>query len=546
MPLDGEQLDWTNPDYAFVFRRRLEALERLRAASPREVAGLKLFYKDHPDRFITDWGCTFDPRNVADGRPVLLPFVLFPRQVECVDYLLRKWRNKEPGLVEKSRDMGFTWLAVALSCTMCLFHDGMRIGFGSRKEEYVDKLGEPKSILQKGREFMRLLPREFRGGWTLKDHAPHMRLMFPETGATIGGEAGDNIGRGDRTTWYFVDEAAHLEPRVALMVEAALSQTTNCRIDASSVNGMANMFAQKRHSGKIECFVFDWRDDPRKDQAWYDTKKEQSIDPTIFAQEVDRDYAAAVEGVIIPNDWVQSAVDAHVKLNIKITGERFAALDVADEGRDLNALCGGHGILVDVLEEWSGKGSDLFATAQRAFDLCDEHGYTRLRYDADGLGVGIRGDATQINARRRQQQRPILTLEPFQGSGAVVDPEGKVNPDAVGVDDRTNEDFFQNYKAQSWWGLRRRFYLTHKAVTQGGRFRADDLISISSRMPRYRKLVTELSQPTRTFSGATGKMVVDKTPEGAQSPNLADAVNMRFAASSRPAMRLDPAQVARI
>lgn len=75
-----------------------------------------------------------------------------------------------------------------------------------------------------------------------------MRVEFPETGAVIKGEAGDNIGRGDRTTLYLVDEAAFLQR--PLLIDAALSQTTRCRIDLSSVNGMANPFAQKRHGGR--------------------------------------------------------------------------------------------------------------------------------------------------------------------------------------------------------------------------------------------------------------------------------------------------------
>ena len=55
-----------------------------------------------------------------------------------------------------------------------------------------------------------------------EEHAPHMRLVFPDTGALISGEAGDNIGRGNTTSLYFVDEAAFLEHPV--MVEASLSQ----------------------------------------------------------------------------------------------------------------------------------------------------------------------------------------------------------------------------------------------------------------------------------------------------------------------------------
>jgi hypothetical protein len=37
----------------------------------------------------------------------------------------------------------------------------------------------------------------------------------------LKGEAGDNIGRGDRTTLYFVDEAAFLQR--PLLIDAALA-----------------------------------------------------------------------------------------------------------------------------------------------------------------------------------------------------------------------------------------------------------------------------------------------------------------------------------
>jgi hypothetical protein len=34
----------------------------------------------------------------------------------------------------------------------------------------------------------------------------------------------------------------------------------------------------KRWGGKTDVFIFDWRDDPRKDQAWYD-KQCRQFDP---------------------------------------------------------------------------------------------------------------------------------------------------------------------------------------------------------------------------------------------------------------------------
>src|ERR1700761_839757 len=311
-----EAFDWKAPDYLPIIAERARRLRYLRA-HPEQLRLLKVYYKDHPWDFINDWGCTYDPRNVPRGLPAFLPFKLFPRQRDWLLYTYRKWKAGERALTEKSRDAGVTWLAVALACTLCLFEDGMSVGFGSRKFEYVDKLGDMKAILPKARMFMRSLPVEFRAGYVEKHNSSEGKLTFPDTGAAITGEGGDSIGRGDRQALYFVDEAAHLaRPDEA---EASLSNTTDARHDISSVRGMANRFATNRWSGNIEVFIFDWREDPRKDQAWYD-KKVLELDPVVVAQEIDRDYTASVEGVLIPAAWVRSAIDAHTVLKMDVSG----------------------------------------------------------------------------------------------------------------------------------------------------------------------------------------------------------------------------------
>lgn len=504
------EFDWKNPDYVAIFQRRAEMLSRIRK-NPSIIPVLKAYYKDNPARFITDWGVTVDPRNVELGLPAVIPFILFPKQIECIEWLIAKWKGREPGLIEKSRDMGMSWLTVAFACTLCLFYEGMGIGFGSRKEEYVDKIGAPKSLFYKARMFMQYLPVEFRGGWIKDKHAPHLRLTFPETGANISGESGDNIGRGDRTSIYFVDEAAYLER--AQLIEASLSQTTNCRIDLSSVNGMSNVFAEKRHSGKIDVFIFDWRDDPRKDDQWY-AKQQKELDPVTLAQEVDRDYSASVEGIVIPAEWVRAAIDAHIKLGMRPAGEKIGALDVADEGTDKNAFAHGHGQLVLDVSEWSGKGSDIYATAEKAFTLCDINGLDAFKFDSDGLGAGIRGDARKINQNRPTKKIDVI---PYRGSGAVERP---LQEDVKG---RKNIDFFENFKAQSWWGLRLLFESTYRAVILDHPYKHDEIISLDSKMPLLHKLVAELSQATVTYS-KSGKVMIDKSPDGMKSPNLADAV----------------------
>jgi len=391
----------------------------------------------------------------------------------------------------------------------------MNVGYGSRKEEYVDRLGSPKSLFFKARIFMQNIPPEFRGGWQSKVHGPFMRITFPGTDSVISGEAGDDIGRGDRQSIYFVDEASFLfRPE---LVDAALSQTTNCKQDISTPNGLGNPFAQRRFKPGTNVFTFSWRSDPRKGEEWYQKQKED-LSPVVLAQEVDLDFSASVEGVLIPSAWVQAAVDAHCKLGFQASGSKRGALDVADEGSDANAFLTAHGSVVTSITHWSGKNADIFHTVQRAFQLSDERDCESFKYDADGLGAGVRGDARVINDGRTTRK---LVVNAFRGSAAVYRPESQ------DIKGRKNKDMFLNSKAQSWWALRVRFLNTYKAVCEGKEYVPDDIISLSSMIPDLEQLCTELSQPTYSVN-AVGKYVIDKSPSGTKSPNLADACMILF------------------
>lgn len=527
--------DWKNPEpcYELVWAQRAKRLSSIRRMPEAEralyLASLFAYYRENPWDFINDWGVTFDPRRLDLGHEPLVPFVLFPKQIEFCQYIFACWKGRKPGLADKSRDGGLSWLAIAMGCTLCLFNPGMIVGYGSRVEDYVDLIGEPKSLFWKARLFMQELPREFKGTWDVNRHAPHMRILFPN-GSAMTGESGKQIGRGGRTSIFFVDEAAYLEHPKA--VDAALSQTTNCRIDISTPNGLANPFAHKRHAGKIVPFTLHWTDDPRKDDAWYAKQVDDLDDPVVVAQEIDISYSASVEGVLIPADWVRAAIDAHLKTGIKITGDMLGALDVADEGVDKNAFAARHGVMLTHLAEWSGVGGDIFDSVDKVFEICDDLGIDQFRYDADGLGAGVRGDARVLNEARVAENLPRVRDIAFRGSGGVYLPE------AQDVKGRKNKDYFKNAKAQGWWALRKRFRATYRWVTQNTPPEShDDIIVIPSTLPYCTRLIGELSQPTYG-QDTIGKMLVNKKPNSTKSPDLADAVMMLFARAERGPMKI--------
>lgn len=487
--------------------------------------------KNDPAHWFNHWVWTYDPRGMPFGLPANIPFVLRPGQVELVNWLLERESTQTHGLIEKSRDEGMSYVVLGFYLHRWLFVEGFAGGVGSRKEDLVDKKGDPKTLLHKFRDMFSKLPDWMKPkGFVEKVHDNYMRIINPDNGATVTGEAGDNIGRGGRTTMYFLDEWAFVERQEA--VDAAISQNTNVHIKGSTPNGIGDKFHQDRFSGRYAVFTMPWRANPDKNwtveyngkiiHPWYE-KQLATLDDVVLAQEVDINYAASVEGVLIPSTWIQAAIDAHIKLGIEPTGDRIAGLDVADEGKDKNSYAGRHGIVLNYLDTWSGKGDDIFGTTQKAMDLSIEQSIDTLFYDADGLGAGCRGDARVINELQREKGLPEVNVDSFRGSGSVHEPDDEM------VEGRLNKDFFANMKAQAWWWLRMRFQETYRAI-EGREYDPDMLISLSSDELEEKELAlltTELSQPTYTKNG-TGKILVNKQPDGTASPNRADSVMICF------------------
>jgi len=355
--------DFLDPDYTAVFKHRADKLSIIRK-DPEKLAALKVYYKANLADFISDWGMTFDPRNADIGLPTTIPFILFDKQRDYCGWVLDHWKGREGGLVEKSRDMGLSWLSVAIASAIWIFYPGVVIGFGSRKEEYVDKLGSPKSLFWKARKFIELLPREFR---PINWEGPFMKIINNDNGSYIVGEAGDNIGRGDRSSIYFVDESAFIERQDH--VAAALSQTTNCQIDVSTPNGNGNAFYQKRHSGKVDVFTFHWKDDPRKDDDWY-LEQKKKLDDVIIAQEIDIDYNASTADSWISGDLVEVAQGMGVA-DIEAIGPLVVSIDAAHMGDDesvIGSRCGR--VCYDQKIYKKLDGPDL---AGRTVEYCDNH-----------------------------------------------------------------------------------------------------------------------------------------------------------------------------
>lgn len=511
-------------------RERERRLAWMRA-DPRRVVMLRQYYKNHIVDFIHEWGVTSDPREIAVGKLALIPFKLWAKQRDMLEWMLLCWRESTPGVVVKGRDVGASWCVAALLCSLCIFEKGFAAGIGSATEVKLDRSGDPDTLMWKAREFLKHLPPEFRAGYEEQKHSHYLRLTFPDTGASLTGEAGDNIGRGGRKSIYAVDESAFLDrPQ---LVDASLAATTNCRIDVSTPHGI-NAFFEKAHNDAIRRFDLSWRDDPRKDLAWYE-KKKREMDPVVFAQEIDANFYASAEGVLVPPQWVAASVGLLSKLGAEPSGIRCAALDVADLGKDRCALAIRHGQYLEHVTSWTGTGSDIYQTTSKAFTLCDMYGVDELVYDSNGVGAGVRGAAAALNQLRKEAGMSVITVIEFTASQTPIFPDRMV----PGTN-RKAKDLFLNRSAQAAWYLRCRFDQSFKA-NEGDDYDPDGVICINPTIQELSRLTAEFSQPTIKET-ASGKWQLEKAPKGTRSPNLYDAVAMAFAPRRMP-MKISPAML---
>jgi len=116
-------VDYNNPDYTEVLKLRAEKLAKIRS-NPKLLEACKVHYKANPWDFINDWGMTFEPRNIEKNLPPVIPFVLFPRQIEFLKWVHGQWLAGDRGLGEKSRDFGLTWLCGSYASAMWMFYPG--------------------------------------------------------------------------------------------------------------------------------------------------------------------------------------------------------------------------------------------------------------------------------------------------------------------------------------------------------------------------------------------------------------------------------------
>lgn len=247
---------------------------------------------------------TFDPRLPQPHQP----FVLYPYQEKILQDLCQAIEQGEDRLIEKSRDMGVSWLIVLIFQYYWLFRDGANFHLGSRKQESVDRKGDISTLMEKCRYNLDWLPGWMKPpGFQGSQHDNLLRLINPANGNSITGESSNkNFGRGGRYRAILFDEFPFWPMQDAAYASAG--QSTPCRIVVGTPYGKANRFAELRFSGQIKVLSIHWSQHPQKDLTWYQLQAHRMSEDEL-ARELDMNYHLSLKGRVFRNFSEENKAD---------------------------------------------------------------------------------------------------------------------------------------------------------------------------------------------------------------------------------------------
>jgi hypothetical protein len=251
--------------------------------------------------FYFDIFCwTYDPREEKPHKP----FILWPAQKEFLKWLEELYQRSQRGekinvIVDKPRAIGITYTMMTWIDWHYKFHE-FSARVGSRKEDYVDKKGDPDTLFYKldyqtdrqplwlcgdhNRAYMSMRPADIEGG---------------NPNSIIGESANPNFSRGGRKHVVLFDEFGFWDWSKSSWESAG--ESTNFRVAVSTPpesghdSHMYKLLSGE--AGKVFAYEFDWTADPRRDENWYKEAQETKSEEE-FAREVLKSYEGTTEGKV--------------------------------------------------------------------------------------------------------------------------------------------------------------------------------------------------------------------------------------------------------
>lgn len=262
-------------------------------------------YRSDLVAFVRECCQTFDTRLNPDGTVIgWVPFDLYPFQVDFLLWLEARYAEHRDAFVEKSRDMGVTWCAVAWLTWHWLVDEVFTALVGSYTEAAVDNFLH-ESVFGKIEGLLLHLPPWIQDRCLFDARNPesrkHLAVVNRATGSTINGHSSEpRFSRGGRYSAIVLDEFSKWA-----FGEQVLQSTADAspfRLFVATPQGM-NSSGRLRHADppKVAVYTLHWRLHPKKDDAWYEQECARRT-PEQVAQELDISYERSVAGRVYP-EW---------------------------------------------------------------------------------------------------------------------------------------------------------------------------------------------------------------------------------------------------
>ena len=376
-------------------------------------------------------------------------------------------------------------------------------------------------------------------GWTILEN----KIIAPNGAGTVYKGANRNpdsmqSAQGYKYSWFEEAHRASQDSLDKLLPTIIRNPGAECWFSAnpqSSADPFSQRFIvpyqeQLERDGYYEddlhlIVVVNWRDNP-----WWNDEQEtlrawdyENLDRAKYDWIWEGKFNDSVDKAIIKAEWFDAAIDAH-KGRWKPRGQKIVTHDPSDSG-DARALVVRHGNVILAAEE--NTKDDVNDACDWALDRAIDEKSDVFRWDYDGLGLSLKRQVKESLEGKR------VMWDMFSGGDDPEDKNSIYEPVEGGTryQNKTNGDIFRNKRAQCYWKLRDRFYLTYRAIVHNDReIPVENLISISSDIKCLQKMRAEVCRIPLKNTGTGIIQIMSKeemlSKHKIKSPNIADSLMM--------------------
>lgn len=199
------------------------------------------------------------------GMATHVPFITWKVQDDAILQLVEAIEKGQDTAIDKARDMGATWICLAVFMWFWLFKSNTSFLVLSRKEDLVDRRGSMDSLFEKMRYILKWMPNWMHPN-NIRD--TFMHLENKDNGSVVDGEStNENAGQASRSTATLLDEFARVPNGEA--IDIATADTTACRIFNSTPGSPTAHFTKIIRAKRCKIIPLPWWSHPEKGKGLF-------------------------------------------------------------------------------------------------------------------------------------------------------------------------------------------------------------------------------------------------------------------------------------